>query len=331
MGDVESDVIEMDLESIVAALRRDHSKLSARLREHQHTITCDSEGVTLRLHFPAFRQGNATIHELVEVISLSITPFALPRSEIALVDEKYQKISAEEFREETTKLNQAAIKLFIKAAEATGRNGECGELLLYLLTEWVLEAPQIIAKMALKTNPNAPVLGADGVHARYCSDTKRLYLYWGEAKLHADVGNAISDAAKSIAKALTDEAKDHEISLVRRNIDFTGLNATAKTELLNFLDPMKEESNKRYDVITCLIGFNFDGYGKVGPGDADAAEAKFASLAEERLKALAPTIAKRLKENGLDTSVIELFLLPVPSVQGLRDAFQAKIGWKMST
>jgi len=330
LGEIVDELIEIDLESVVAALRRDHSKLSARLRQHQHTITCEIDGVTLRLHFPAFRQGKATIHELVEVISLSITPFALSRAEIAQVDEKYQKISAEEFREETTKLNETAIKLFIKAAEATGRNGECGELLLYLLTEWVLEAPQIIAKMALKTNPNAPVLGADGVHARYCSATKRLYLYWGEAKLHADVGKAISSAAESIAKSLTDESKDHEISLVRRNIDFSGLDSVSKAELLNFLDPMKETSNKRYDVVTCLIGFNFDGYSKVGPGDGESAEDKFAALAEERLKAIAPTITTRLKEHGLDTSVIELFLLPVPSVQDLRDTFQAKIGWKKS-
>lgn len=328
MADSDKDVTEVDLETLVAALRRDYSKLSARLRELQHTVDCRCDGVTLRLHFPAFRQGKATVYELIDAVSRYLTPYALSRSEIAVVDNKYGKISAAEFRAETTALDQTAIRLFKKASEVTGRNGECGELLLYLLTEWMLGAPQLIAKMALKTNSEMPVYGADGVHVRYCAKTARLYLYWGESKLHADVGGAISDAVKSIATALKPAKMQHEIDLVKRNIDFSGFDAIAKDELLKFLDPMEEVYNKRFDVITSLIGFDFEAYSQVNPADGDDAEAKFEALATAQLTTMAPSIAAKLKAAGLDKSAIEIFFLPVPSVQELRDLFQAKIGWK---
>jgi len=324
------EVAETDLENLVAALRRDYSKLSARLRELDHSVVCEGAGVTLRLHFPAFRQGKATVYELVEAISRYMTPYALSRSEISALDAKYGKISAESFRAESKVLDETAVRLFKKANELTGRNGECGELLLYLLTEWVLGAPQLIAKMVLKTNPEMPVHGADGVHVRYCPTTARLYIYWGEAKLHADLSGAITDAVKSINAAMDPKKMQHEIDLVKRNIDFSGFDPVSKAEILTFLDPMEERYNKRFDVITALIGFNFDAYSAVGPADADEAEERFRALATAELEKLAPAVAEKLRDAGLEGSTLELFFLPVPSVQELRDLFQAKIGWKVS-
>lgn len=328
MATVENKEAEISLEDIIASLRGDYAHLSARLRELQHNVVCEFNDVTLRLHFPSFRQRNATVHELVEAISLHITNFALSREEVKTVDIQYGKISANAFREETTKLNQEAIRLFIKTAKATGRNGECGELLLYLLTEWKLNAPQIISKMSLKTNTDMPIHGSDGVHARYCSTMKRLYLYWGEAKLHARVTSAISDAAKSISTALSPEAINHEIGLIKKNINFSGLDDIAKAEFIEFLNPMTEKYNNRFDVVTCLIGFNFDGYQTVAADNGDDAEQRFASLATEQLKSIAPTISRNLKNQGLEKITLELFLLPLPSVQDLRNLFQDKIGWK---
>lgn len=329
MADQVAAIIEkLDLETIVAALGRDYSKLSTRIRELQHEVSCECGGVTLRLHFPSFRQGKATISEFVDLISLHITPFALSRAEIAKVRDLYGTISADEFHQRSTQLDQTAISLFKKAAEATGRNGEAGELILYLLTEWILGAPQIIAKMALKTNPEMPVHGSDGVHVRYCSKTAKLFIYWGESKLYGDVNAAITEAVKSVTDALSAEKMSHEIGLVKRNIDFAGLDTTAKAELLKFLDPMEEEYNNRHDVVTCLIGFDFDGFEQISATDGDQAEERFAALATAKLSAVAPSVAKKLKAAGLSTERVEMFFLPVPSVQKLRDLFQGKIGWK---
>ena len=47
------------------------------------------------------------------------------------------------------------------------RTGEAGEVLLFFLVEAILEAPQIVAKMELKTNHKDEVKGSDGIHARW--------------------------------------------------------------------------------------------------------------------------------------------------------------------
>ncbi|MER9657886.1 DUF1837 domain-containing protein [Mesorhizobium sp. M0152] len=316
-----------DLDTVLAALRRDYSKLGPRIRELQHEVACECAGVTLRLHFPAFRQGKTTVHELVELAWLHLTPFTLTRKEIDAVRALQSTLSFEDFLIKTTQLNDAAAKLFIKAHKATNRNGEAGELLLYLLTEWILGAPQLIAKMTLKTNSQMPVHGADGVHVRYCPETARLFLYWGESKMYGDVGAAITAAAASIVKSLEPDEQGHELQLVQRNIDFTGLGTDGKAALLRYLDPHEEEYNERKDVITCLIGFDFDGFQKASAAGDQGAEDAFRALAKEKLAAVAPKVSAALKTAGLDSQDVELFFFPFPAVQEFRDLFQARIGW----
>jgi len=325
-----SEIIEgqTDLEAALAAMRCDYSKLSARIRALDHTVVCECEGVELRLHFPALRQGKATVQELTDAIAHYLVPFCLPRSQVQAVDAQYQKVTANEFRLLASKLSEEAKALFIRANKLTNRNGEAGELLLYLLTEWILGAPQLIAKMSLKTNREMPVHGSDGVHVRYCAETSRLLLYWGESKLYAKVGDAITSAITSISEALDPEKMKHEIDLVKRNIDFAGLDAASKEALLKYLDPFEEAYNERHDVITCLIGFNFAAYASISAADGDKAEAKLIKEAQDALAGLAPGLVKALKAAKLDTHPIELFFFPVPSVQELRDLFQAKIGWQ---
>jgi len=290
-------------------------------------IECSCSHVNIHVHYPAFRDRKPTVNELVDAISLHITPFALPRSEVAKVDAKYGKVSVQEFKDATSLINAEAIDLFIKANKATNRSGEAGELLLYILTEWILDAPQIVAKMSLKTNPKMPVYGSDGVHVRFCSETSRLFIYWGESKFHQSITGAISSAAESIKKALLPDEAKHEINLVKRNIDFSGLKSDAKDAILKYLDPMDEDYNERVDVVTCIIGFDFKGFSALTATDPDAAEAEFCSLAEERLKKVAPTLASALEAQGLETQRLEMFFLPLPDVGAFRDAFQAKIGW----
>jgi len=47
------------------------------------------------------------------------------------------------------------------------------------------------------------------------------------------------------------------------------------------------------------------------------------------LEKASPKIAAALKAGKIDDRLIEIFFFPVPSVQELRDLFQAKIGWKL--
>lgn len=307
---------------------RDYSNLSARIHTLDQTVTCDCKGVTLRLHFPSFRQGLSTVHELIESIVLYLAPFCLPRSEVAAVRQLYGQIPVEAFELKMSQLLESARALFKRANEVTNRNGEAGELLLYLLTEWILDAPQLIAKMSLKTNKNMPVHGADGVHIKYSKEEKRILLYWGESKLYTDVGQAISQAIKSISESLEPENMKHEIDLVQRNINFTGLDESSKQEILRYLDPFDDFYNERHDITTCLIGFDFDAYTKINPTEATTAESQFVTLAKTEIGKLAPKTAAAIKAAHLDGRPIEIFFFPVPSVQQLRDYFQTKIGWK---
>jgi hypothetical protein len=317
-----------DLKSAFAALSKDYGSLTARVRALGHSVICTCSGVTLRLYFPAFRQSKPTLSELVDAIAVYLVHFALPRSEVEALTALYKTIDAAEFMKRYSLLESRARALFIRANETTARNGEAGELLLYLLTEWILDAPQLIAKMSLKTNPSMPVHGADGIHVRYSEKDQKLLLYWGESKLHANVGNAIAAAAKSISEALEPDKLKHEIDLVQQNISFSGLQPAEKEALLRYLNPFEEKYNERLDVTTCLVGFNFDGFAKVAAVDPKQAEAEFRSLAEAELAKVAPTLAKALTNKGLATQPIEIFFLPLPSVSDFRDLFQQKIGWK---
>lgn len=316
----------MDLEQFVAVLTADYQKLEVRIRKIFHTVECECKGVTLRLHVPTVSQGQAKIAELVELLLDYMTTFALPRAELKAVSDKYGKITEEEYRIKRERLHREAIDLFIKANRATNRNGEAGELLLYLLTEWILEAPQLIAKLPLKTDPNMPVFGSDGIHFGYSKKHKNLILYTGEAKLVADVGRAIAEAAKSIAKMLAPDSMRHELRLVRRNLDFSGINESQKALLLSYLDPNEdhENYNKRIDVITCLVGFDFAGYRKLSPTCGDDELSKLVRIELEKWSA---KIAADFTSSGINTRTAEIFLFPLPSVQTLRDLFQQRIGW----
>jgi hypothetical protein len=177
----------IDPEQFIASLQRDYSNLSVRIRELIHSVKCETDGVTLRLYFPAISQGKPKVLELVSTILDYVTTFALSRSQVDSLMESYGTLSADEFRVRCERLQREAVALFIRAQKATNRTGEAGELLLYLLTEWILKAPQILAKMGLKTNRDMPVHGTDGIHIGYAPDKKRFCFYWGESKLFEDV------------------------------------------------------------------------------------------------------------------------------------------------
>jgi hypothetical protein len=317
------------IDAFVAALRRDYAKLSIRIRELVHSVECECEGVTLRLHFPTIVQGRATIWEVVNAILDYMTPFALHRSQIEEVRGQHGNVSFEEIRIKCERLQREANSVFIRAQKEANKNGEAGELLLFILTEWILKAPQLLAKLPLKTSRDVPVHGTDGIHVGYWPEKGVLCTYWGEAKLHANVEKAISSAAQSIKKALKPEKTEYELALVTRHIDTAGLSPEAKSLLISFLNPLEHENyNRRIDITTCLIGFDFDAYSKL---NVDSDDKEFGDLAQEKLRELAPRLAKALKAAGVKNHYVELFFFPVPSVQELRDQFQEKIGWKNDT
>lgn len=317
---------ENSLTVALAAIKKDWSVLSARIRTAEHDVTTDHAHLTLRLHYPALRDGQATVEELVKTIALYLTHFSLPRKRIQDVYSAQAAMKTDfERHQAISRLEQEARSLFIRARDSSKRTGEAGELLLYLLTEWLLDAPQIIAKMSLKTNAQMPVHGSDGIHVRYDAAAERLIFYSGEAKLHIDLGQAIKAAANSIKSGR--EKMQHELELVQRHIDFAGLDEQARTSLLRYLDPFDDAYNDRVEVVTCLVGFDFAAYAELTANEADNADADFTAMALEKIREVGPTFAKALIDAGLPSQKVELFLFPLPSVTALRDRFQDQIGW----
>ena len=305
------------------AIGKDWTRLGARLRSLDHEVRTTCSRFTVRLHYPTFREAAATVHELVGVATRYLARFCLPRSELQAVYDRKDQLAGEDLHEALTEIDRRARDVFIRAGAATGRSGEAGELLLYLLTEWILGAPQIVAKMSLKTSAAMPVHGSDGIHAKYLPETGQLVIYSGEAKLHADLRGAMRSAVASISSALQPDKLDHELHLVRRELDLSGLDKKGAAELLRFLDPLEPRSADRIDAITCLLGFDFAGYEGLAP---NTAEDTFRERAREQLESAAGDFADALRKAGLAHRTVELFLLPLPSVQQLRSSFLARIG-----
>jgi hypothetical protein len=222
------------------------------------------------------------------------------------------------------RLSSKARDLFIKAKKGSNRSGEAGEILLYVLTEWLLKAPQIVSKMYLKTNTNMPVHGTDGIHARYDKVSKKLHLYWGESKAHKTLSSALGSALASISEFIDESYDKREIDIVSAYADFDGLEKEAKEAFLRYLDPYTEESNDRVVTHSCLLIFEFTP--SIG-NDPDKAEALFVEAVNESVEDFINSIKETIVDKGLGPQRFEFFLAPVPSVQDFRDKFQQRIGW----
>lgn len=312
------------LDEAIAALKKDYASLAPRIRSIEHSITCECNNVKLHMYYPAICQGKTTIFDLVEVLYHYLAPFSLPRTQVEHLNKQYGQITAEDFKRKHTELLEEAKRLFIKANKATNKNGEAGELLLYILTEWVLQAPQLVAKMSLKTNRSMAIHGSDGIHINYSKANKRLVFYWGESKLYADVKSGISSAIESIKTALEPEKIKHELDIVKRNIDFSGIDEESKSALLSYLDPFEEFSNEKESVPTCLVGFNFESYTKGLKAGEILDEVTFNEIAIKKLTELADTVSTEIKNQSIPPIPIEFFLFPIPCVKNFEIFFKIK-------
>lgn len=318
-----------ELATAISVITKDHSKLAPLLRTLSHSVGCGHPEVNIRAHYLPFRNGKPITGELIEVVSRYITHFALPRTDI-----ERAHASAEACTDPDEKLliynalrNEAA-DTFIKAQKATNRNGEAGELILYLLIEWLLEAPQVLAKMGLKTSGEMPVHGSDGIHIKFDELNNELVLIWGESKLHKTIEGAIASAIGSISDSLNFNKMKKELSLIRRNFLLSGISPAAEKTLLTYLDPLNDNYERRVDCSACLIGFDFDEFSKTYKIAKADLEPQFCMKLTIELERAAAILSKNLSTHGINQHRMEIFFLPLPSVEQLRVEFQDRIGWK---
>ena len=299
-------------------IRQPHEDISAYLSTVEINVEIADTKAMAHCHMLAF-DGNdrPRLAELAAYLGNIIIDYAIPRTKI-------QEAQQRDLRENTTRhvseLKKKAKALFTDIE----KTGEGGELLLYLLAQSVLKMPQILCKMSLKTSGKMHIHGTDGLHIKYDKLIDRLALYWGESKLYSDIGRAMTDCLDSIKPYLEDSSKtanDRDLQLFRDNLDL--IDTDLETELLNYLDPDHPNFNKMQFRGVCLIGFDDDRYPTL-PNQ------KVQSVLEDEIRASIIDWSDKLKtrlnsRSPLETFILDIFLLPLPSVQSFRDVFLEEV------
>jgi len=261
--------------------------------------------------------GNLRLKDLVEFIDNKVVEYAMPKKEI---DEAYEYQTETGSPSKTLKLRKKALELFTDLE----RTGEGGELLLYILVQEFLKLPQLISKMSLKTSGKLHYQGADGIHVSYDVATDSLCLYWGEAKMHQGVSEAITDCFKSLKGYLLDplsykSIQERDTQLITANISANANNPELEALLVRYFDKDDDLSNKLIYKGLCFIGFDIDSY----PSGSIVKTTQEIKLEVEKQLAKWYDLlsAKIVAHPQLDLKEIHVFLMPFPSVADFRKCY----------
>jgi hypothetical protein len=281
-------------------------------------VVLDGTKAHCRCHFLARDgNGNPRINALAKALARQAVTFCMPRSVVAEAGEHYERTkSADKFVE----LQERTKNLFTRVE----KSGEGGELLLYVLLETILQIPQLLCKMPLKTNKEMHIHGSDGIHAKLL-DNGNLALYWGESKLHGTANGAIDSCFKSIAPYLKDEggteATERDLILVREKLDAGDQEATAA--LARYFEDAGAESAKVEFRGACLIGFDLKDYPEPLKAGGEIVEGIATSIEKWHQR-----IAARVGDHDLESFEFEVFCIPMPSVKEFRAALRDRLGLK---
>ena len=299
-------VLKINLTDLLEVDKKDYSDLFSTV---EHEITCaDVPAASIRLHFVRHNAGGrAPINKVVDTLVSYITHFCFTAERRAGLGE------------------QARNRNFVKAKKLFRKSpttGQPGELLAYFLIEALLQAPQILKKMPLTTNPNDERKGSDGVHARWVGENDLLEIIFAEAKMHQNFSAALTSAFASMTDFHNSETKDLEINYFLAA--FSLLDAEQQKVIESYVEG--EEKGKCQDVHACLIGHSWKEYDCL----KDARKKEFLTEFEERYLAWATLEMKPLLDDKLATFVhthvrLEFFFLPFVSVDDFRALFLASL------
>lgn len=294
-------------------LRGDGTELNAYINAVEKEKTVNDTQATARCYMINFNgQDFPRSNDLGKVLIEYLLDYSIPRQEIRKAQYKDLEMNTSKH---IAALHQKARKLFTTVS----KTGEPGEVLLYLMTQSILKLPQAIAKMSLKTSSQLHYNGADGVHLGYDSENQKLNVYWGEAKLYQNHGEAIKNCFESLAPYLAAD-ESHRV----RDLDLLTSNLSTFEEpfaeaLINYLDPDHPSYNSLEFKGVCLIGFDYTKYPR------EQRVKKQHQVLSEILNDLEGWILKVKtsinQHQDLNNMVIEVFLLPFPSVSDFRTAF----------
>lgn len=321
-----------NLDEALSALNGNHAQFDLRVK----AITCPkiigSNRAQCKMYYLTFRDGLPTVTEFVEFLKWRLVPYCLPRKHREEVSKRVTEVQdALEMERLVVEQRDKAVSLFIKAQKQKStkkkKAGEPGEVILYILLEWALKAPQIISKMYLKTSAEMPIHGSDGIHVGW--DGTDMTFYLGESKLYESLPGGIGAVFTSIVEFLGSKAKQsREIEIIRDHMNLGKDMEELQTELLKYLDPYDPsgKGNQHRKVFACFVGYNFNKFAELKKVSPEKVEGEFIKFAEQRAKEAVELIEKRIGDKELEEINFEFFLIPFPSVDDFRTEFFKSIG-----
>lgn len=294
--------------------RGDGKELDPYIKNIHEEFDFDNTRATIRC-FSVTLGGNGLpmTKQLANYLGAFLVDYSIPRSKIQAAKQKDNDTNS---TAEITKLAIQARELF-NHLELTG---EGGEVLLYVLIQSVLHIPQLLCKMPLKTSSDVHYQGVDGIHGKFDESTSKLALYWAESKMYKNINRAVKDCLDSLSPFLLDDSNHkigRDLQLIRDFLDLDNLDL--QNGLLEFLDPSNVEYNNLEFRGACLIAFDYSSYPKL-PFETTKEEIS-KSIKNTVLKWNKMLVAEVKKRTPLDRFILEVFLLPLDSVQTFRDAF----------
>jgi Cap4 SAVED domain len=262
-------------------------------------------------------QGNPRVNDLVDFVATKLIDYSIPKK---LQDEAKDQLNNTGSTSKIIELSKKAKHLFTDLE----KTGEFGEMLLYILVQEILELPQLISKMSLKTSGQLHYQGADGIHVKYDSTNDNLSLYWGESKMEQTIYSGVKNCFDSLKSSLLDtyghdSTQTRDLQLITSNISENINNPDLENILVRYFDLDDDLSNKLKYKGICFVGFDSDNY----------PSAPMEKTTEDIIVAFRLEMTKWLETSGkqikrhinLEKFEIHLFLIPFPSVQEFRTHF----------
>lgn len=275
---------------------------------------------------PNRQMNNCCYDNLADLLMDNLVAYVIPRSKISKAKE------AADFH----KLHREAKKKFVdywkikkqlvekgELDKKTLNSGEAGEVFLFLLAEQILNLPQAVCKMSFKTSNSVHIHGSDGVHIGLTEDKSKLALYYGEVKIYKTLSDGIRECLSSIAPLLLKKEDEEELNLLNLHSDFGNNDdeVILKEKLKNYFDP-EHRNNKLLTEIRgiCLVGFDDS-----EPYTLSNIKETAQKVVEKSEKWLT-SFKQQVITNKLENISINVFFIPMTSVEGFRTGFAQKLG-----
>lgn len=319
-ADLDLDRINELIEKLV---RTSNYDISSYLKEIvTHEVIDGTNTYSHFYHVELDGNGRPRTKDFIEFIANKVIDYSIPRSEI---DKARNSSDPHASTEAILALQRKAKNLFTHLKNT----GEGGEILLYVLTEDILNIPQLMCKMPLKTNKEMHYHGVDGIHGHYDDILDMLALYWGESKLYANAKSGIKACFDSLKDFLLDahsstSTQQRDIELISTNLDLA--NQKLEDALISYFNKGNSNFNKVSYRGVCLVGFDNSNY----PEKPNSMVSnQLTDLIRQEVDGLKDLLKAEIKSHvDLDTYHIQIFMIPFESVADFREEFLKALGIK---